>query len=57
MKTNAEITKVMEIPRQQSPIQIMIDQNQPENVEYSKYFVNMITNYAISTREIKSGMQ
>jgi hypothetical protein len=37
-------TKVMGIPRQQSPIQIMIDKNQLENVEYFKYFRNMITN-------------
>jgi hypothetical protein len=32
----------------------MIDQNQPENAEYFKYFDSMITNDARCTREIKS---
>jgi hypothetical protein len=47
-------TKVMRISRQPSPIQTMIDQNQPENMEYFKCLVSMITNDARCTREIKS---
>jgi hypothetical protein len=46
-------TKVMGIPRQQSPIQ-MTDQNRLENFEYFKYFGNMITIYVRYTLEIKS---
>jgi len=34
MEMNAGKTKVMRISRQPSPVQIMIDQEQPENVEY-----------------------
>jgi hypothetical protein len=34
MEMNVGKTKVMRISRQPSPIQIMIDQEQPENVEY-----------------------
>jgi hypothetical protein len=40
--------------RQPSPIQILIHQKQPENVEYFNYLGSMITNYARCTREIKS---
>jgi hypothetical protein len=47
-------TKVMRISRQPSPIQIIIDQKQLENVEYFKYLSSMITNDARCTREIKS---
>jgi hypothetical protein len=32
----------------------MIDQNQPENVEYFNYFGSMITDKAKCTRQIKS---
>jgi hypothetical protein len=53
MEINAERTKVMGIPRQLSPIQIMTDQNRLENVEYCKYFGKMII-YVRYTREIKS---
>jgi hypothetical protein len=35
-------------------VQIMIDQKEPENVEYFSYLVSIITNEAICTREIKS---
>jgi hypothetical protein len=44
----------MRISRQPSPIRIMIDQKQLENVEYFNYFGVMITNYTRCTREIKS---
>jgi hypothetical protein len=50
METNVEKTKVMRISRQQSPIQIMIDQKQLENVNYLD---SMITNVSRCTREIK----
>jgi len=46
--------KVMGIPRQQSPMQIMTDQNRLENVEYFKQFGNMITICVRYTCEIKS---
>jgi hypothetical protein len=38
---------------QTSPMKIMIDQKQLENVEYFKYLGSMITNDARCTREIK----
>jgi hypothetical protein len=53
MEINVEKIKVMRIPRHPSPIQIMTDQNRLENVEYFKYFVNMLI-YVRYTREIKS---
>jgi hypothetical protein len=37
-------TEVMRIPRQPSIIQIIIDQKQPENVEFFNYLGSMITN-------------
>jgi hypothetical protein len=37
MKMNVGKTKVMEISRQPSPVQIMTDQEQLENVEYFNY--------------------
>jgi hypothetical protein len=49
-----ETNKVMGISRQQSPIQILTDQKQPENVEYTKYIGSIITKDARCTREIKS---
>jgi hypothetical protein len=54
MDMSVEKTKVMRISRQPSPIQIMIDQKQSENVEYLNYFGSMITNDAGCTHEIKS---
>ena len=60
MASNVELTLVkmrmlmfLRISRQPSPIQIMIDQKQPENVGYISYLGSMITNYARYTREIK----
>jgi hypothetical protein len=49
-----EKTKVMRISRQPSPVQIVTDQKQLENVEYFNYLGSMITNHARCTREIKS---
>jgi CYTH domain-containing protein len=46
MEMNVETTKVMRISRQPSPIQIMVDQKQQENVEYFNYLGIRITNDA-----------
>jgi hypothetical protein len=54
MEMNVEITKVMRISRQPSPIKIMIDQNQLENVEYFNYLGSIKTNDARCKREINS---
>ena len=43
----------MKIAMQSSPMQIMIDQKQPENVEYFSYLGSMIANYARCMWEIK----
>jgi hypothetical protein len=43
----------MKISREQSPVQIMTDQKQLDNVEYFNYLGRMITNYARCTHEIK----
>ena len=37
METNVEKTKVMRISRQPSPLLIMLDQQQLENVKYFNY--------------------
>jgi hypothetical protein len=47
-------TKVISISRKTSPLQIMIDEKQLENVEYFNYMGSKITNDARRTREIKS---
>jgi hypothetical protein len=54
MKMNVEKTKVMRISRQSSPMKIMRDQKQLENVENFNYLGRMITNDTRCTREIKS---
>ena len=48
------VTKVMRISRQPSPVTIMIDQKQLENVEYFKYFGSVLTNDGRYMCEIKS---
>jgi len=53
-KMNVEKTKVMIISRQSSPVTIMIDQKQLENVECFKYLGRMLTNDGRCTCEIKS---
>jgi hypothetical protein len=45
--------KVKRIARHPSPVQIMTDQKQLENVEYFDCLGSMITNDAVCTREIK----
>ena len=50
---NVKKTKIMRISRQPSPVQILIDQKQLENVEYFNYLSSMITNDARCTHEIK----
>jgi hypothetical protein len=54
-RNECETNKVMGISRQQSSTQILTDQKQPDNVEYTKYSGNIITKDARCTRKIKSG--
>ena len=51
---NVEEIKVMRISWHYSPVQIMIEQKQLQNVEYFKYFGIMTANDAKCTCEIKS---
>ena len=44
----------MRISREPTPLQVMTDQKQLENVEHFNYLGNMITNDARCTREIKT---
>jgi len=53
MEMNVEKTKVMRISRQPSPVKIMIDEKQLENVESFKYLGSILTNDGRSTCEIK----
>jgi hypothetical protein len=53
---NVEKTKVMRISRQPSPVTIVIDQKQEENVECFKYLGSMLTNEGRCTCEIKSSI-
>jgi hypothetical protein len=53
---NEKETKVMRISGQPSPMQIMTDQNQTENVKCFNYLGSSITNDARCTCEIKSGI-
>jgi hypothetical protein len=54
MEMNVEKTKVMRISRQPSPVTIMIDYKQLENVEYFKYLGSILTNDGRCTCENKS---
>jgi len=54
MEMNVDKTKVMRISRQPSPVTIMLDQKQLENVEYFKYLAGMLTSDGRCTCEIKS---
>jgi len=54
MEMNVEKTKVMRISRHPSPVTVMIDQKQLENVECFKYLGSMLTNDGRCTCEIKS---
>jgi hypothetical protein len=53
MEMNVEKTKVMRISRQPSPVKIMIDQKQLENVKSFKYLGSILTNNGRCTCEIK----
>jgi len=54
MEMNVEKTKVMRISRQPSPVTIMIDKKQLQNVECFKYLGSMLTNDGSCPCEIKS---
>jgi len=54
METNVEKTEVMRISRRPSPVTIMIDQKQLENVECFKYLGSVLTYDGRCTCEIKS---
>jgi hypothetical protein len=56
MKMDGEKTNTMKIARQPSRKQIIMNQKQPENVEYFNYFGILITKKATYTGEIKSGV-
>jgi len=51
---NVEKTKVMRISRQPSPVTIMIEQKQLENIDCFKYLSSMLTTDGRCTCEIKS---
>jgi hypothetical protein len=53
MEMNVEKTKVMRISRQLSPVKIMIDQKQLENVKFFKYLCSILANDGRCTCEIK----
>jgi hypothetical protein len=53
---NVEKSKVTGISRQPSPIRIIRDQKQLENVEYFNCLSSMITNDATCAREINPGL-
>ena len=53
MEINVEKTKVMRISRQPSPVKIMINQKQLENVESFNYLGSILTNDGRCTCEIK----
>jgi hypothetical protein len=54
MDINVEKTMVIGICRQSSPIQIMTDRKQWENLEYFKYLSSLLTNAARCACKIKS---
>jgi len=54
VEMNVEKTKIMRISREPSPVTIMIDRKQLENMECFKIWGSMLTNDGRSTREIKS---
>jgi hypothetical protein len=54
IEMNVEKNKVMRSWRQPSPMKIMIDQKQLENVEYLSYLGSVITYDVRCTSEIKS---
>jgi hypothetical protein len=53
MEMTVEKTKVVRISRQPSPVKIMMNKKQPENVKHFNYLGSMMINDARYTREIK----
>jgi len=49
IEMNWKESKVMGISRQQSPIQVMTDKKEPENVEYNNYSGSMVAKDASCT--------
>jgi hypothetical protein len=56
MEMNVEKTKVMRISRQPSPVKIMLDQKQLENVESFKYLGSILTNDGRCTVKLSVGL-
>ena len=56
MEMNVEKTKVMKISRQPSPVKIMIDQKQLENVECFKYLGRILTNDGSVRVKLNTGL-
>jgi hypothetical protein len=56
MEMNAGKNKVMRISSQLSPLQIMTDQKQPEDVDCFSYLGSVITSDARCTHEINPGL-
>jgi hypothetical protein len=54
MEMNVGKTNVIRISRQQSPVHILVNEKQLENVEHLNHLGSMITNDVRCTREIKS---
>jgi len=54
MEMNVKKTKVMRISRQPSPVTIMIEQKQLDNMECFKYLDSILTNDGRCTCEVKS---
>ena len=56
MEMNVEKTKVMRISRQPTPVTIMIDQKQLENVECFKYLGSILTNDGSVRVKLNAGL-
>jgi hypothetical protein len=54
MEINVDKSKIITMSRQPSPVPVVIDQKQLENVEYLNYLHGMITSVARCTLEINS---
>jgi hypothetical protein len=56
MEINVEETGIMRMLRHPFPVKNMIDQKQPENMDYLNILGSKITNDARRTREINPGL-
>jgi hypothetical protein len=56
MEMNVVKTKVTRVSRQQSPVHIMMDQKQLDDVEYFNFVGSILTNDARCTREMNSSI-